>query len=42
LLFLVLGLLALLALDCFFNKFNITVLTRPARNSIDFLAERPF
>jgi hypothetical protein len=34
--------LALLALDSFFDKFDIAVLTGPARNSIDFLAESPF
>jgi hypothetical protein len=41
-LFLVLGLLALLALDHFFHKFNIAMLSRPARNSINFLSESPF
>jgi hypothetical protein len=34
--------LALLALDSFFNDFDIAIFTRPARNSIDFLAESPF
>jgi hypothetical protein len=34
--------LALLALDSFLDEFDIAVLTRPARNSIDFLAENPF
>jgi hypothetical protein len=34
--------LALLTLDSFLNKFDIAVLTRPARNSIDFLAESRF
>jgi hypothetical protein len=34
--------LALLALDSLLDKFNIAVLTGPARNSVDFLAESPF
>jgi hypothetical protein len=34
--------LSLLALDSFLDNFDITVLTRPVRNSIDFLAESPF
>jgi hypothetical protein len=34
--------LALLALDSFFGKFDIAILTRPARNSVDFLMESPF
>jgi hypothetical protein len=34
--------LALLALDSFLDNFDIAVLTRPARNSVDFLAESLF
>jgi hypothetical protein len=34
--------LALLALDSFLDNFDIAVLTRPACNSIDYLAESPF
>jgi hypothetical protein len=34
--------LALLALDSFLDDFDIAVLTRPARKSVDFLAESPF
>jgi hypothetical protein len=34
--------LALLALDSFFNDFDIAILTYPVRNSIDFLAESLF
>jgi hypothetical protein len=29
-------------LDSFLDNFDIAVLTRPARNSIDFLEESPF
>jgi hypothetical protein len=41
-LYLVLGLLALLVLDRFLHDLNFAVLSRPARNSVDFLAECPF
>jgi hypothetical protein len=32
--------LALLVLDSFLDNFDIAVLTRPARNSVDLLAEK--
>jgi hypothetical protein len=34
--------LALLALDSLLDNFDIAVLTGPARNSVNFLAESPF